>query len=222
MNTQVNINYVKTNPDLSNHQKSELDKIIRKHALIAGRILDIPYVTITIYPKSDRTIPETGEGGYAPSGDWLQIFIDLKNKNYNPKFIINNLTPGTVYHEMNHIARWRTVGYGKTLLEAIVTEGLASAFEKDQWKKFTAPWTRSNKAEISNFLKIMKNRDKKKDSEYNHAEWFFGKGKLPRWIGYKLGAHIIESMRGNFPKLSWRQLMAMKASEIIKKSEVKI
>lgn len=222
MNTKVNINYIKTDFDISVNQKNVLNKIIRKHALVAGRILKIPFVTITVYPKGDWAIPETSENGYTPSSDWIQIYIDIKNKKNTFQRIVDKYIPATIYHEMNHVARWRSSGFGNNLLEVIVSEGLASVFEKEQWQLFTAPWAQSDKKEIPSFLKIIKERDRKKDFTYNHNEWFFGKGRLPRWIGYKLGAYIIESTRKNFPKLSWYELTKMKADEIINKSGIKI
>ncbi len=83
MNTKVYINYVKTNPDIHDKQKIILDKIMKKHALIAGKTLNVPQVTVTVYPKSGLATPETGESGYCPSEDWMQIYVDPKNKNYN-------------------------------------------------------------------------------------------------------------------------------------------
>jgi uncharacterized protein YjaZ len=222
MKTKININYIKVDSDISFRQRGKLGNIIKRHALIAGRILHIPFVTITIYPKSNWTIPETGENGYTPSGDWMQIYIDPKNKYHSFDFIANNIIPGTIYHEMNHVARWRAVGFGKSLIEAIISEGLASIFEREQWKRFTAPWANWEEKEIINFINIFRKRDRKKDTAYNHSEWFFGKGKLPRWIGYKLGAYIVESARKNYPKISWHKLTAMEASDIIEKSGVKM
>ena len=222
MKTQININYVKTDPDISASQKKTLNKVIRKHASIAGKILKIPFVTITIYPKGDWTIPETSENGYTPSGDWIQLYIDIENKKNNLKHIIDRYIPATIYHEMNHAARWKSSGFGNNLLEVIVSEGLASAFEKDQWKLFVAPWTQLDKKEISDFLKIINKRNRKKDSIYDHNEWFFGKGRLPRWIGYKIGTYIVESARKNFPNVSWDKLTRMRAKEVIDKSGIKI
>jgi uncharacterized protein YjaZ len=221
MKTKIYINHIKTRPDISVNQKKTLDKVIRKHSLIAGKILKIPFVTITVYPKSDWTIPETGENGYTPSEDWIQLYINIKKKKNLTK-IINEHVPATIYHEMNHAARWRSSNFGNNLLEVIVSEGLASVFEKEQWKSFVPPWTKLNKREISNFLKIINERNKNKDSTFNHAEWFFGQGELPRWIGYKLGVHIVESTRKNYPEISWEKLTRMKAKEIINKSKIKI
>ena len=220
--TKVSINYVKTEPYLSKEEIIFLDRIIKKHALIAGRILDITTVTITVYPKSSWAIPETGEGGYTPSGDWIQIYIDPKNKNYILKEIAEKHLPATIYHEMNHIARWRSAGYGTNLLETIISEGLASVFEKEHWTIFIAPWAEYSEKEIVDSLDILRKRDKSKDNIYNHAEWFYGKGNLPRWIGYKVGIYIIEKARENFPKTTWKELIEMKAKEIIEMSGIKI
>jgi uncharacterized protein YjaZ len=100
-------------------------------------------------------------------------------------------------------------------LEAIISEGLASAFEKDRWSEFTAPWLKWQEKEIKNYLKIFKKKLNKINSTYSHEEWFSGKGKLPKWIGYKLGTYIVESARNNFPKLSWYELNKMKAELIL-------
>ncbi|MDD5145446.1 MAG: class IV adenylate cyclase [Candidatus Pacebacteria bacterium] len=216
--TKLFINYVKSGFDIPKEEKDLLNKTIKKHALAAGRLLNIPYVTITVYPKPSWAMPETGEGGYTPSGDWIQIYIDPKNKKCGLKNIIEKYLPANIYHEMNHIARWRSIGYGNTLLETIVSEGIASVFEKEQWKAFVAPWAKFNEKEISDFLKIIRKRDEGKGGSYNHAEWFYGKGILPKWIGYKLGVYIVESFRNNFPGTSWQELTEMKANEIIKKS----
>jgi uncharacterized protein YjaZ len=220
MGQQININYVKTESNLSVNQKNLLEKTIKEHALIAGKILRLPFITITVYPKPSWTIPETGENGFTPSAEWIQIYIDPKNKLHRFDFIAQKIIPGTIYHEMSHAARWRTIGYGNSLLEAIISEGLASAFEKDQWSELTAPWLKWQEKEIKDYLKIFKKRKNKINSAYNHGEWFFVQGNLPKWIGYKIGAYIVESARNNFPKLSWYELNKMEAKLILKKSKI--
>jgi uncharacterized protein YjaZ len=222
MKPQININYVKTESNLSVSQKNMLEETIKKHASIAGRTLCLPFITITVYSKSSWTTSETGESGFTPSAEWIQIYIDPKNKLYRFDFIARKIIPGTIYHEINHAARWRTTGYGASLIEAVISEGLASAFEKDQWREFTAPWLKWREKEIKDYLKVLKGKQNEINSAYNHNEWFFGKGKLPKWIGYKLGTYIIESVRNNYPKLSWCELNKMKAELIIEKSGIEI
>ena len=219
---KVDINYIKTEPDISREGKVLLEKTVEKHAQLAGKILNVPHITITVYPKSSWTIPETGESGYTFSEDWIRISVDPKSQKFSLKEIIEKHIPATIYHEINHAARWRSVYYGTNLFEAIISEGLACVFGKEQWLAFTAPWTTYSDKEIANLLDMIQKRDKSLDGIYNHAEWFHGKGKLPRWIGYKLGAYIIEVVRKNFPKIGWEELTEMKAKDIIKTSGIKI
>jgi len=220
---KIFINYVKSKTDISKEEKSLLNKTIKKHALVVGKLLGIPYLTITVYPDPLKVIPETGDGGYTITDEWICIYVDPKNKKFSFKDIAEKNLPGAIFHEMNHVARFRSVGYGDTLLEAIVSEGIASVFEKEQWKTIVPPWTKFDEKEIANLLKIIRKRDKKKDKGYIHAEWFFGRGgKLPRWMGYKVGTYIVELVRKNFPEISWQKLTKMKAGEVIKKSGIKI
>lgn len=180
------------------------------------------YINFTIYIKQISATAETGESGYAPSKDWIQIWIDPKNQKYGFKEVIEKHIPATVYHEMNHAARWGTVGYGDTLLQAIVTEGLACVFEKEQWKEFVAPWAAFDEEEIARLMKILQGRDEAKDGAYNHSEWFYGGGKLPRWIGYKLGAYIVGQFREKNSGLSWPEMVKLPAEGIIDKSGIRI
>jgi uncharacterized protein YjaZ len=190
------------------------------HAGKAGNILKIPLVNITVYPNKNFVIPETGDGGYTPSKDWFHIYIDPQRKDFNK--IVKNVIPATIYHEMNHAARWKYTGYGTNLLEVIITEGLATVFAEEQWIKFKAPWADCSEAEINTLLNIVRKREKKNDITYSHGEWFYGTGKLPRWIGYKVGSYVIKSYRSKNKSIKWNQLIKMNANDIIRLSRINL
>jgi len=213
---------LETEKKLSPQEVILLKKTIRNHAQRAGAVLNIPMVNISIYSNSNFVIPETGEGGYTPSKDWIQIYIDSTRKKLELDKIIKTSIPATIYHEMNHIARWRDIGYGASLSEAIVSEGLAIVFAKEQWKNSKTPWADFSKKEMGRLLAIAKSRDKKEDKKYNHAEWFFGSGRLPRWAGYKLGAYIVDSFMTTNSLMSWGEIMKISAEEIMKKSGIRL
>ena len=86
--------------------------------------------------------------------------------------IIAKITPSTIYHEMNHIARNKHLGSKKDLLDAIISEGLATVFAEEQWPAFEAPWGQYNEKELKPFLKVL--RREKNNKSYSHDEWFFG------------------------------------------------
>lgn len=92
---------------------------------------------------------------------------------------------------MHHSARIRRgPGYGTTLLEALVTEGLADHFAEELYPQPAGfPWnhalTRSQLVE-----QWTKARSQLHDDRYDHERWFFGGAKTPRWTGYTLGYEI--------------------------------
>ena len=222
MDTKIYTQFVVTKERLSKSETELLKKVIKKYVSKAGSILKIPLVNVTIYPNSNFTIPETGEGGYAISRDWFHVYVDATKKGSELNGIIKEIIPGTIYHEMNHVARWQRIGFGSTLLEVIVTEGLATVFAKEQWKSGKDPWSNYSKKEITNLLDIFKQRKKNNDATYNHEEWFYGAGKLPRFLGYKIGSYIVKIFRKKCNTLSWEKIVKMKASEIIKLSGVNL
>jgi uncharacterized protein YjaZ len=191
-----------------------LKKVILEHAKKAAKFLDIKFVNIVVYPNQKLSIPETGEGGYTPCEDWFRISIDPSRSRRGLVKIIKKIIPSTVYHEMNHAARWQSQGYGVSLPEAIISEGLAIVFAEEQWKEFEVPWGKYTKNEIKRLLKMVKERKSDNDKPYNHAEWFFGKGK-PRWLGYKVGAFIIRSLRKKRPEIEISELTKFDFKKII-------
>lgn len=222
MTPKIFIHFLKTKNGLSQETADFLEKTIEKYATEACHLLDIVYVNISVYQNKNFTISETGEGGYAASYDWFHIYIDPTKSENKLKKIISNHIPSTVYHELNHVARWNSVGYGSTLLEAIISEGLASVFESEKWKKSKTPWAKYSQKEILSMLEIFKKRKKTDDANYNHQEWFYGNGKLPKWIGYKLGVYIICLIRKNNPEISWKKLMKMNAKKIFKLAKLEM
>lgn len=220
MDSKLYIHFLETENKFNSKIKDLLEEAVKTHAAKACGLLGISYVNITVYPNPNFVIPETGEGGYAASGDWFQLYIDPTRSKEDLTQIISHDIPLTVYHELNHVARWNSTGYGTTLPEAIVTEGLASVFAAENWEKAESPWVKYSEEEMSGLIKIYQARDKSVDTDYNHDVWFYGAGEMPKWIGYKLGFHLARSVRKNNPALGWDSLINMEAEEIIQLSKV--
>ena len=94
----------------------------------------------------------------------------------------------SIAHELHHMARWQNVGYGDTLGGAILSEGIATYYEKliTGW---IPPWSKTELDE-SMVLAAQKEWNSK---TYNHSDWFF-EGKLGRWVGYSIGYKIAEEL----------------------------
>lgn len=218
---KLTILFLKADPKFFPEQENQIKEVIQEHAEKAAQVLSIDsMVNITVYPSSHSVISETGDGGYTPSGDWIQISIDPERP---LEEILEKHLPGTIYHEMNHIARWNSVGYGTDLLDALVSEGLGTVFEKEMWAETKPLWGTYDSAEITQLLVLTQLREKEQDKFYNHEEWFFGANqKYPRWLGYKVGTHIVEKALKNNPELKSADLITKTTEEIITLSNLDI
>lgn len=187
------VTFLQTDPGYATELIRRITDTVSQHAQKAARALSYTCpVNITIYPNPAWAIPETGVGGYTPTADWIQISIDLTGTTHPLEEVIEKWLPGTIYHEMNHIVRWRTTGYGTTPLEAMVSEGLATIFEHEMWPDALAPWTTFGTGEEERYLTLLAEKKELLDKSYHHDAWFFGStDELPRWFGYKVGTFIV-------------------------------
>ena len=129
------------------------------------------------------TIPEMGVGGNSPDPHNIYVSFDPEFKGIKQSDIVLS-----VLHEAHHCMRWRDPGYGKTLGEAMISEGLASLFEEEY----------SGEAPIYTRIKIKPSEIKAADmllstKAYDHAEWFFGSKDIQRWFGYTYGYQLCKA-----------------------------
>lgn len=185
-----------------------IKKSVKRNAEIACNFLSIGALNVTIYPNKDWCIKETGDGGYTASSDWIQLFVDptkLISK------IIEASFPATLYHETNHARRMLKVGFGKTLLETIISEGLAIVFAEEMFESFVAPWGKYTNDEIKKLYKIFLTH--KDDEKFDYEEWFLGFGK-PHWLGYKVGAYIVRELKQKDKEFNSAKMVDIPASKI--------
>ncbi len=83
-------------------------------------------VTIRVLAGTSSVIPEIGMGGFTASTNEIQLTFD-PGSTVLPGALPTELFP-LLAHELHHIARFRVVGYNASLLDAMVTEGLADQF----------------------------------------------------------------------------------------------
>jgi uncharacterized protein YjaZ len=85
--------------------------------------------------------------------------------------------------------RYASIGYGDSLGEALVSEGLAGRFVERIFGTAPEPW--ESAMDEATLRAHLPNDALLASSDYNHATWFYGQnGRLPRWIGYTLGYRI--------------------------------
>ena len=169
-------------PELEAEVRAVAEKALERHA--ARLSLDGVDVAMYVTPW---TLPETGVGGYAPLSHWIQVTLTPDNPHFAGGW--RTEIPATIAHELHHARRWRGPGYGSTLLEALVSEGLAQHFEADE-RGGPPPYAR-----IPHELEPLWQRAQAElDAPgYSHSDWFYGSQSagLPRWSGYALGYALV-------------------------------
>ncbi len=174
---------------------------------------------VIIYPNA-KWVDYTGVEGHAFSGGLLEIYIDLTEKKYSHDYILGDTLKQTVLHETNHIARWQGPGYGKSLIEITISEGIATAYEMMSVPE--VPVLHGEYSQnLEELLTLYRSRDKEKDSSYDHDLWFFGNDTTyPTFVGYKVGTYIVDRVMKLYPEVTIQELTMMDASKILDLSEV--
>lgn len=180
-----------------------------------SQLLPLNGVDIVIQHNPIATIPELGIGGFSPNGHLVHVAVDPAHADF-PAVLDQHLSR-TVAHELHHCARWRGPGYGRTLGESLVSEGLADHFDL-QVHPGAKPyhWTQAlHPVALQETLEEA--RATLWSTEYDHAYWFFNTatGGPPYHAGYALGFHLVRAYLLANPGSKPSDLAVAPAKEIL-------
>jgi uncharacterized protein YjaZ len=176
---------------LTSSQIERISTIANNTVTKVAAVLPISHTDILLHVRPSWTIPEFGIGGFSPHGAYALIHFDPAHSHFDSN--IESELAATIAHELHHCARSGGVGYGNTLFGALVTEGLACAFEKEfrngQTPIYAKAIDKPQQAELLSRAKLEFN-----NANYVHQDWFFGSRALeiPKWTGYTLGYEIVQ------------------------------
>lgn len=181
-----------------------IDDSLKKAIPIIQKELKAEAIDIVFVSASSQTIPEYGIGGNSPGPNHIYISFDPDSDKITKRGL-----EGSLLHEAHHCMRWRDPGYGETLGEAMISEGLACLYEEEHGSRVPIY------ARVSLSKQEIESAEKEINSKkYNHAEWFFGTGKTARWFGYTRGYELCK-LYSNTKGLSAADLVHVPASEIL-------
>lgn len=177
------------NQGILESDRRAIEQVARETILLVNNTMPVKDFTIEISADASQAIPEIGIGGFNPSESEVLIFVDPNFSNLDQSIAVE-LGP-MLAHEIHHVNRRRAVGYGSTLLEAIVSEGLADSFAIEITGIEPPLWSVAvTGGELENWLDLAK--DTWMDSFYDHPKWFFGTTEeVPRWTGYSMGYKLV-------------------------------
>ena len=144
-------------------------------------------VLLAVFPDM-RVIPETGEVGASVSPGRIDWHVDPDRPEGIARIAERELR-FTLFHELHHQVRgWVMQGgsWPTTFMEGPVSEGLASAFERDAAGR-RAPW-----AEYPPGVEMWVHELLALPLASSYREWMFHHPDGRRWIGYRAGTYIAD------------------------------
>ncbi len=156
-----------------------------------ARVVVPPRVDIVIHQIPHWPVPELGFGGSSPSRTTMFLAFDTSNPAMESR-LVGGLRR-VVVHEAHHCLRQAGPGYGTTLEEALVSEGLADHFVIESLGGAPEPWCvalddRQVRAVLAQAEPVLH------DPSVDLQRWFRGDGgRVPEWSGYSLGWRLVGS-----------------------------
>jgi hypothetical protein len=146
----------------------------------------LPHDLVLRVQAGTRVIPETGETAYATLPNSVGWIVDPNHAGGVSGTIQRELR-ATLFHEFHHLVRYATAGRSESLMDEVVTEGMATVFERDA-AGASPPWGMYPK-EVMNWVTELSALPPDADRTYwltkSHVD-----GR--RWIGMRAGAYLVD------------------------------
>lgn len=140
---------------------------------------DLPPFDLVVKAQS-HGVPDWGVTGGAPSPGLIELA--LAPERFDPALMLRVLV-----RAMHRVIRLDAPATGRGLGEALVGEGLAGHFVLTVLGGKPDPWDATTPA--SGLARRAMNEWARLD--YDHSQWFLGKGELRKWAGYGLGHRLV-------------------------------
>lgn len=170
------------------------------------------HINFFVQPREYGLIKETQDNGHAHNSEFLEFAFNPTVDEKGLKTILDDIK-ATVFHEMNHAARYNIPIFHVKFLDNCIMEGLATVFERDyggskppygKYPKNVADWVQ----EIID-----------KNDMFAWQEYSFDHPDGRRWIAYKVGTYIVDEAIKNSGK-TVIELTQMECADILKLAKV--
>jgi uncharacterized protein YjaZ len=122
--------------------------------------------------------------------------------------------PRALSHEVDHSVRILAgPGFGDSLLEEIISEGISSAFDMAAFPGTPNPWDRA--ISRSQECALWKQAQPLLAEYGLYGQWMFGGGGVPHWTAFTIGYDIVTDYRQRHPDTSWPTITTASAATIL-------
>lgn len=206
------LHWLEASGDMSAWRAIVAEEVEVARKAVAG-VLPVSPLDILVQRLPGAVIPETGTTGQAMRPGLFSLTIDPDNPNFARSLRDGDLRR-TVAHEAHHCMRMDGPGYGWTLGEALVSEGLAGQFVSRLFNSPPDPWECAVTDEV--LAANLPDDATLVGNGHDHRAWFFGVGgRYPRWLGYTLGYRIVGDWLETGADLSGDAWVSVLANEVI-------
>lgn len=173
---------------------SEIRAAARASVDKAGAHLDLPRFDLVVKPAF-AALPGGGLSGETPAPGLIEVTLA-------PDRFAADQLDRVLVRQLHHLLRWDGPGYGRSLGDALVSEGLAGHFVLQVLGG--APDPRDSTGQTPGLARQAINAWGRLD--YDPERWFRGKGDLRKGAGYGLGYRIVADHLSHNPALSLTDL----------------
>jgi uncharacterized protein YjaZ len=178
-------------PDAAVRLRAFLERVLHRVDRQVAPLLPLAErITVAAGVDPARTVRETGIGVRAWASDRIDLWIDPAHPWVDAAG--EEELVAVLAHALHHCARRRRPGFGRTLGEALVSEGLGCLFETGFRGGVPPFWARAlDKAALH---AAMRQAGAALDAcEFDRQAWFGGRPDqaLPRHAGHSLGFHLV-------------------------------
>lgn len=168
-----------------------------------------PHINFFVQPRDYDLIDVTQDNAKTHNTDFIELAFNPTLDEQGLNNIIANVRP-TVFHEVNHAARWNVPIWHETFIDSCIMEGLANVFAREHAGE-KAPWADYSQHDVKAWLEEIRNAGD--DLEY--GQYMFQHADGRRWIGYKVGTYIVDEAMKNSGN-SIVELTSMECADIVK------
>ena len=166
---------------------------------------------LTLQVQSGKdVIPEIGATAVAGLSDWVRWTVDPDHPQGVVKIAEGHLR-GALFHEFHHLVRG-TIN-SSTLMDHVIMEGLATAFERD-FAGVSRPWA-DYPDDVSKWVDELLLQP----ATSSRSEWLSRHPDGRRWIGYKAGTYLVDQAMKRLNRSS-AELVATPTDEILAAASV--